>query len=465
MKTRTNSKLQHKLFALGLLGSATIGLLNASCASALTLPPISGIDGWSNSVFYIPTSHIDYDTTDDESPDTELGAIVLEILDEDGKAVPGAVFEIDGVRAMRTMKSYVYDKDFGMYSRFTTDDSGRVVIRDVPYGTYTIHYISSPDGSSVDNASKKVEVREQSATNVSYEYIELSSGDTSLTDRIILSPSGGTYWDIFGYEFQTAGLQQTGYGVPLIWDESTNGYTSESLGNNTIIRKEDDAFIYQEGDESYELTRITDNLYSTSVRATDVQGGWGEAFTVQENPDGTITATVQGEDGVLSKDESGCYPFVDAPTNSYENICKQGDTYVLNLKDDNLTAIIPMRYDKEYGKYIFNDIVMSIEVVESDNGDARLLFGYATQFEPDLNAWTVFSMGVDIVVSDELVAESLPATLISFKATKPIPMDSGQSDEAQPANPQTSDAILKTLAIAVVCVLSAAIAKNRLLKR
>ena len=131
MKTKTNRRTLTKLLTLGFLGIAGAGLFNAPSASALPLTDLPSVGDWSNSIFNPSIPHIDYNTTDGEAVDSDLGAIVLEILDEEGKAVPGAVFEIDGVRAHRTMKSYVYDKDFGMYSQFTADDNGKVVINGV----------------------------------------------------------------------------------------------------------------------------------------------------------------------------------------------------------------------------------------------------------------------------------------------------------------------------------------------
>ena len=461
MKTKTNRRTLTKLLTLGLLGIAGAGLFNAPSASALPLTDLPSVGDWSNSIFNPSIPHIDYNTTDGETVDSDLGAIVLEILDEDGKAVPGAVFEIDGVRAHRTMKSYVYDKDFGMYSQFTTDDNGKVVIRDVPYGTYTVHFVGSPDGSTVTETTKTVEVNEETATTQSCNYRKITHFSEEITDGVFVSPSGSTYWDVWGSLFQSGG------GIPFTWDESANGYTSEELSGLSVVKKNNNTFTIVAGNERYDLKRITGNLFSKTFLATEEPEMRGQIFVVQENPDGTITATLLRKEYTLSQDASGCYPISEDISQQFKTICKQSGIYALSydVESEDYEAYIPMRYDEKANRYVFNDPVTSYELIESGDGRALLFVGFTVQKDSDLDVWAVFNSGVDVVSPDEFVIEEFPATLVSFKATAPPPSDSEQPDEAQPVNPQTSDILTKATCIILITTASAFVITRKLSRR
>ena len=455
MKTNTNRRTLTKLLTLGFLGIAGAGLFNAPSASALPLTDLPSIGDWSNSIFNPSIPHIDYNTTDGEAVDTNLGAIVLEILDEDGKAVPGAVFEIDGVRALRTMKSYVYNKDFGLYSQFTTDDNGRIAIENVPYGTYTVRFVSSPDGQAVTEPVKTIEVDEQTTAAVQYQHpqlhFEVNDKDNDLTNIIFVSPTGATYLDLFSLNNPT-----NGGGIEVAWDETAGGYvTPEEVGKTVITKKDNDTFELDIGDEVIELKKITDNLFSANIKAAGFPAMGGE-FSVQENSDGTISAIVRDQTYVLSQGSSGCYE--DGANSSFKNICKENGIYLLN--GDGLRAFLPMRYDEQSGKYIFNDTIITIELVEGDDGRALLFEGYAVQQDPDLHIWTLFEMGVDLVIPDIFITEELPATLISFKAIEPAPID-----PTAVRNPQTSDTLTKATCIILITTASAFVITRKLSRR
>ena len=426
----------------------------------MSLTNLPGVGDWSNSIFNPSIPHIDYNTTDGEAVDTNLGAIVLEILDEEGKAVPGAVFEIDGVRAHRTMKSYVYNKDFGMYSQFTADDNGKVVIRDVPYGTYTAHFISSPDGSTVTETTKTIEVNEETTTTQSCNYRKITPFSEEITDGVFVSPSGSTYWDVLG------SLLQSGGGIPLTWDETANGYAAEELSELSVIKKNDNTLTIVADNQRYDLKRITGNLFSKTFLATELPEMGGQIFVVQENPDGTITATLLRKEYTLSQDASGCYPISEDISQQFKTICKQSGIYVLSydVGSEDYEAYIPMRYDEKANRYVFNDPVASYELIESGDGRALLFMGFTVQKDPDLNVWGVFNSGVYLVSPDEIGSEDLPATLVNFKATASAPSDPEQPDEAQPVNPQTSDTLTKAACI-ILTTTSFAYAIGRKLSR
>ena len=410
------------------------------------------VGDWSNSIFNPSIPHIDYNTTDGETVDSDLGAIVLEILDEDGKAVPGSVFEIDGVRAHRTMKSYVYDKDFGMYSQFTTDDNGKVVIRDVPYGTYTVHFVGSPDGSTVTETTKTIAVDEEIAVSQNYMHrnmaVSTSSMDVNLTDNILISPSGYTYWDLYGYYVSKVG-------IPLTWDDSAGGYISSEISGVGVQKKDNNTLLcYSNGsDQPYELKKNSAGTFTMVRRTTEMEEADG-IFEVQENPDGTITATTPRDNAVtLAKNESGCYSL---PSGSYADICKQGNVYVTAPRGaDTSFAYIPIRYNEKTGKYIYDDVAAILEIIEADDTKMLLLLGEPVQYDQDFGVWTVFDMGAQVVLSNESVTDEIQATLASFKAVAPTPSDSTQPDEAQPINPQTVDAVLPAI-VAIIAFTSGA---------
>ena len=457
MKTNTNRRTLTKLLTLGLLGIAGAGLFNAPSASALPLTDLPSVGDWSNSIFNPSIPHIDYNTTDGEAVDSNLGAIVLEILDEEGKAVPGAVFEIDGVRALRTMKSYVYNKDFGMYSQFTTDGNGRIAIENVPYGAYTVRFVSGPDGQAVTEPVKAIEVNEQTTAAVQYQhpqlYLEDDDEDNDFTNIIFVSPTGATYIDLFSLNNPT-----NGGGIEVAWDETAGGYVTPE---EVITKKDNDTFELDIDREVIELKKITDNLFSADIKAAGFPAMGGE-FSVQENSDGTISAIVRDQTYVLSQGSSGCYPLDEDGV----NICKENGIYLLNYnlgeeqESAGLRAFLPMRYDEQSGKYIFNDTIITIELVEGDDGRALALEGFAVQQDPDLHIWTLFNTGVQIVLSNESVTDEIQATLASFKATAPIP-----SDPAQPANPQTSDALTKATCIILITAASAFVITRKLSRR
>ena len=465
MKTKTNRRTLTKLLTLGFLGIAGAGLFNAPSASALPLTDLPSVGDWSNSIFNPSIPHIDYNTTDGEAVDSNLGAIVLEILDEEGKAVPGAVFEIDGVRALRTMKSYVYNKDFGLYSQFTTDDNGRIAIENVPYGTYTVRFVSSPDGQAVTEPVKTIEVDEQTTAAVQYQhpqlYVEDDDEDYDLTNSIFVSPTGATYLDLFSIDNPT-----NGGGIEVAWDETAGGYvTPEGVGKNVIAKKDNDTFELDIGREVIELKKITDNLFSADIKAAGFRAMGGE-FSVQENSDGTISAIVRDRTYVLSQGSSGCYPLdEDGVDSSYKNICKENGIYLLNFNlgegwPADVRAFLPMRYDEQSGKYIFNDTIITVELVEGDDGRALLFEGYAVQQDPDLHIWTLFEMGIDLAIPDTFITEELPATLISFKAIEPAPID-----PTAVRNPQTSDTLTKATCIILITTASAFVITRKLSRR
>ena len=461
MKTKTNRRTLTKLLTLGFLGIAGAGLFNAPSASALPLTDLPSVGDWSNSIFNPSIPHIDYNTTDGEAVDSNLGAIVLEILDEEGKAVPGAVFEIDGVRALRTMKSYVYNKDFGMYSQFTTDGNGRIAIENVPYGTYTVRFVSSPDGQAVTEPVKANEVDEQTTAAVQYQHpqlhFEVDDKDNDLTNIIFVSPTGATYLDLFSIDNPT-----NGGGREVAWDETAGGYVTPE---GVLLKKDNDTFELDIGREVIELKKITDNLFSADIKAAGFRAMGGE-FSVQENSDGTISAIVGDQTYVLSQGSSGCYPLdEDGDHGSDKNICKENGIYLLNFNlgegwPADVRAFLPMRYDEQSGKYIFNDTIITVELVEGDDGRALLFEGYAVQQDPDLHIWTLFNMGVQIVLSNESVTDEIQATLASFKATAPIP-----SDPAQPANPQTSDTLTKAACVILITAASVFVITRKLSRR
>ena len=291
-----------------------------------------------------------------------------------------------------------------------------------------------------------------------YRKITLSSEE--ITDGVFVSPSGSTYWDVFG------GLFQSGGGIPFTWDESANGYTSEELSGLSVIKKNDNTLTIVSGNQRFDLERITGNLFSKTFLATELPD-MGGIFAVRENVDGTITVTLQRADYTLARDEYGCYPIGEDISRQFKSICKQNGIYVLDYDTEsaNLEAYIPMRYDEKANRYVFNDPVTSYELIESGDGRALLFVGYTVQKDPDLNIWTVFNMGVDIVLSDEYVTEDLPATLVSFKATAPIPSDPARPDEAQPVNPQTSDTFTKATCVILVATSSAYIMNRKLSRR
>ena len=108
------------------------------------------------------------DTTDITTETDDTGNLIIIVTDEEtGEVVPGATVEVE------------YPD--GKTETFVTDDEGKITIKDVPPGDYTITVIDVPEGYDV-TTDEEVEVTVVAGDTVEYEVKILTSTDATTTE-------------------------------------------------------------------------------------------------------------------------------------------------------------------------------------------------------------------------------------------------------------------------------------------
>ena len=106
---------------------------------------------YSRGVYLSDDSSVDFSilsSTEHQATAMLDGNIIIRRADSVGNPLSGAKYVVDGVKANQGDNgAYVYDKN-GQIDEFVTDEKGQVVILGVPFGEYAVTEISSPDGST-----------------------------------------------------------------------------------------------------------------------------------------------------------------------------------------------------------------------------------------------------------------------------------------------------------------------------
>ena len=381
------------------------------------------------------------------SASVRMGTIAIQKEDPYGKPLAGAKFKIDDVRAMNIGGKYLYAPEYGMFTEFETDENGLAIITGLPYGNYTVTEVEAPAGYLSDTGSKVVEVGNSNLTKYSYERMKIDYVNYDMTDYLMKDPRGGYSL----HRLNTSGITEQSI---LTYSEQLDGYVNEN-GEVMLRRSDDGTYTFGATESALNFTQLADGLY-----AAKDEEDYGQVYRVKENADGTVTVTLGEDSKTVSLDENLCY-FDDTPSLSRDGawLCKYSDSYYLTAETDSITGFIPMPFDEASGEYRARFSSFRMYLKELDDDKIYFTYGAIVDYDENLQKWWSVFMPA-FTLNTETITSHIRANGVKF-INSPI---GGEVPENVP-NPQTSDAILKTLAIVVVCVLSAAIAKNRLLKR
>lgn len=406
-------------------------------------------------------------------------AISIRRLDSNGNSISGVTYTIDGVKANPASgmaNVYEYDPD-GTVSEFTTDTENPLTILNVPVGYYTFREVSAPKGHESANpvstrwTADGMSITEFGETRqiMNYVYRKLDMTDhigiIMLNDKSSLVP-GSTMNDLFGESIEDSEVTRPYYsGTPPF------SY------NDEYISKTGDTYYYNI--KAYDRNKGYYNFskpftYNEALGKQVVTIGYPEKsyYTVSEDYYLELSgnhATIHDNDKTYELDfDEALEAYIGSSDDGIKNppMMYQNDKGYVAIIDSGTGAtwIWQYSYDSKSQKYVLSGKNNTYALEEINENQARLSNYLVIDYVPEIDSYAVgFSnMAGKAKISPE--RPSIYLSVIEFGESK----DESYPEDAPeniPSNPQTSDAILKTLAIVVVCVLSAAIAKNRLLKR
>ena len=405
------------------------------------------------------------------------GNIVIRRVDGAGNPVEGARYSVEGIKAKRdttTNGAYVYDEN-GPLSEFETSEKGIISIKDVPFGVYAAKEISSPDGSPLEHTITK---------NIEVGLSEMESGK----DRIIYTMNSVDGRRVLEFDFtnQIVGLDdgaivmsydkwfETIYGMnystsQMIPYDAEQGFYSDSSGNAHIYK---DGDVYRlvsvENDQSIEGTFVYDKSiekYVMNVKNIDFPVKALKEYGWLEVNDSIAKVSVGGEPVELTYDKAGGkYSYHEGDV-TY-TIKKNGADYDLTLdisSSSNGGGIkMSFTYNEEAEMYL-PKLLDSYQVLEKITPSEIVLGQYLT-FIKDEQTGDYYQAFLTGILGSGMKSrpEMIPAVAFLFRGT--IANGDSSAPETTP-NPQTSDAVIKVLAIFTTALLPAFAIRKHLTRR
>ena len=429
---------------------------------------------WSRWVYFSGLSSADFSvfqSTEHQAKALIDGNILIRRVDANGNPLAGAKYTIDGVRGNKSENgTYEHDTD-GSENEFETNSDGQTVIAKVPLGKYVVREVFSPDGTSPTEATiAKNMIEEQTSIETGFiDYVfdsqlpswtakgAIRGRDTITTDSGVTLADGGELYSIITSEpasslktvlpfDEPSGRYKTNNGGVYV-QKTADGYELGIDGTTTMNPR---PFVYDE--------RTGKNIVHFSM-----EEAWPSSYTdyyYLEFLDGN-TAIAHGVLSVnlVFNPENGCYEGYSSGYETDFSLCADSKGYRLMDKSGSLATYFS--YDNALDKYILRDVhEMYYTIDEATDESVALTLYLPIAFDSEIDKYFfTLPMGGGFGYLADYSPETITVTEFLFQEKS-----SDTAPDSVP-NPQTSDAILKTLAIVVVCVLSAAIAKNRLLKR
>ena len=390
------------------------------------------------------------------------GNILIRRVDANGNPLAGAKYTVDGVKAATTVEAgnvFIYDEN-GAISTFETGSDGYIVITNVPFGTYTVREVQAPQGHET-----QVEVLTRSNTD---DLIDTSYGEETFALSLSEADMNADVTECIdnlqngkrGLDFPCAmgkfGTSPAALETVATWNEEEQAYTNDG---GLRITKEGDSFKMNEFIIPYDSET---GKYSTTVtfsEAMKMDGGSDEDLIFNINDNGTATF-LYGETTLhyTLNNTTGCYDLVDDVSFGL-SFCKDGDNYISKAYEpyDHYLIVVPTDQPGVY-KMDYDHMYLTIDVLDDDT--VKLGYYFAVMYSEYLNKYLV----------------SLQSTLIG-----PVPLENSRShvmaaeylfqdktSDAIPegiSNPQTSDAIIKAVIIAVIGLTPIFILRKQLTKR
>ena len=375
------------------------------------------------------------------------GNIVIRKTDASQNPIRGAKYAVNGVTARQSSGSdgvYIYDTT-GAISEFETNERGEAIITNVPFGEYTISETYAPDGQDAPVKTVK--------KNLAEEWQELDIGNKRYVLNEFDTKAEVDMVDLGGGKKTVPGflIDET---MTLNYDPDERAYVYENLsvsedeGSYAIKTKMNgqDVTLHSEGNIA---TLKVSDVYPTDVIAasywldideSQIIAHLGVAITLTYDPTTDSYIGNYAEEGIdsiiLKKDADGYQlqlyaeggmPYTAAHFVYYESF----DKYIL---------------DYDY-MYLVVESVSDSEMV----AHLRIAATYSAAFNRYYvgGAMGIFQLPIDIVSVEDM------ATIYPFSS---IPTENI-------LNPQTSDAILKSLAVIALSIAPIAIVRKQLSKR
>ena len=451
------------------------------------------------------------------------GNLLIRRVDEAGNPLEGSVIEVDGVSAKNIGGVYYADND-GPHASFRTNEYGEVLIKGLAFGEYTVREIKAPDGRELASPVKRlVDVSSQTEhgyyreqflienPNEPDKTVDYAQAIEYLVDgRLVITPNDAVVLMTWNNETQRyePSYDSTAYIVPsddgLVANISGNIITFEydavsdsyvgSLGdrlmpNDVALKKsgqdllltttgdtdlalpgtEDDNdnvsflkganyyILNETGEEKvFEYDKVND-MYVHNVE-TDIDVGW----EIIENDDKSLTVRLgkDADDTVLVYDEEQrCY--VGEIEGAPNPVTKYGDHFVLAIPG---IGEYRFDYDDESGNYKFLPDVGAETIRALSDGSVKY-----RQIQPLVhlhdNKYAMYLLFIFAITMERSYA---PDTILSNEVILMDVRDTASDDiqpEFLPANPQTSDAVVKLIIAAVACVAPIALARHALSRR
>ena len=382
--------------------------------------------------------------------------IIIQRLSADGNPVEGAKYAIDGIKGVFSESGvYRYSEDGGV-EEFITDANGNVAITNLPLGVYTVREIFSPDGSSPENKTITKELSNNDVVLAEYGKNRLHGnlnpigllGSSDLTDGIKTFTDGMRYFSFFYYMYTVLGYDDFGDGT-AVYDSETNSYTMAN-GETLNVKKDGNAYVLNE-----DLVIPYDPAVDTYRYIMTAQGisrdtfGADTTLKLQILVDEKRTATVKFVNGgdTRSFTYNSSIKCYETDESEYATLCKDGDVYIYGTEGYNGTKYLiakPTGVENEYSVDFDYEVVVIDEI---DDKTIRYDFGFPIIYLKNSNRYFMTDYGSDIALQELTATKKRMVAANYLFRTKDRILPEGIS------NPQTSDVIIKVLAVSVVALL------------
>ena len=392
------------------------------------------------------------------------GNILIRRVDANGNPLAGAKYTVSGVKADQTSVEGVYSYNpEGSVTEFQATTGGQVFILGVPFGDYVVTEVETPDGHEASEKSIVKAVSFSDLKTSSYQYDRISFSGMDMGPHIQTYDDGTQGWYLLyeeaKFSYNTISEQfESNHGAWLnhtVITKDANGYHY-----TTAIRDDENGDKVVSGSFKYDQTH---KKYMTVFNISEVYGNsmnrGSDYLVFSENRQSVVVEgySEYGErPGDFTYDESdGCY-YGDIPFSGgyrWKKLCQDGDYYRLAGAygdSSEYSAYLSIRYDGNLNTY-FMDYPMFVATIEEESPEQlTLTLAPKLNYSKKMDKYLVLfgSDGVSQVGFDRETANADVAVaefLFKDKTDKAIP--------GGIVNPQTSDVIIKVLAVSVVALL------------
>lgn len=378
------------------------------------------------------------------------GNIVIKRVDADGNPVAGAKYKVDGIKATAVSEErneYVYDPN-GSVDEFVTNESGIITILDVPVGDYTAREVFAPEGynpleetiihNTGDNLTAITVGDNKYYMDDRGQQIDLTNYIFNMDEEMMVLDLSGIPSMASGSKIQLPYDSSVGkYGFDGMYVAKTdNGYRLEAQmgGSGGVLMKD---FAWDNTLQKPVIILNSEDIGETgSGYELEINGD--EARYYYSNSNHTISHALSFDDS------TGCYyghEGVNPP--SVMTLCQKDNVYYLQHGDGG--DIEAYEYDSALQKYVYSNLPTAVFAIEeSSDQSVSLMAYYVVDYVERLDTYFV---GRNAISSGK---KNISATEFLFREK---PDDDVVPEEL--VNPQTSDVVIKVLAISATALLPA----------